>query len=205
MKSLLLDRMVWFIRNVDLERGLASVVEHFGSGIDEVARSLDEALPQDGVDPRTSRFNELKDGGVPEPLAKRIASLGALTVAPDIVLVADRTGRRSRMWLAPISPRCAISGSSASSMRRARSRSPIISIASRSIARAICSARAARRLTAEMLAGGGFGTDAVETWVKPRLGEVERIRTSMHEIADTGLTLSKLSVAASLLGDLAGR
>ncbi len=32
-----------------------------------------------------------------------------------------------------------------------------------------------------------------------------RIRKSMHEIADTGLTLSKLSVAASLLGDLAGR
>ena len=44
---------------------------------------------------------------------------------------------------------------------------------------------------------------AVEAWVKPRTNEVERIRTSMHEIADTGLTLSKLAVAASLLGDLA--
>jgi glutamate dehydrogenase len=37
------------------------------------------------------------------------------------------------------------------------------------------------------------------------MNEVERIRTSMHEIADTGLTLSKLAVAASLLGDLGAR
>jgi glutamate dehydrogenase len=32
---------------------------------------------------------------------------------------------------------------------------------------------------------------------------VERIRSSVHEIKSSGLTLSKLSVAASLLGDLA--
>ena len=90
-------------------------------------------------------------------------------------------------------------------MPRARSRPRIISIGSRSIARAIFCARAARQLTAEMLTGGKSGTEAVDAWVKPRANEVERIRTSMHEIADTGLTLSKLSVAASLLGDLAGR
>ena len=33
-----------------------------------------------------------------------------------------------------------------------------------------------RRLTAEMLAGGQSGTDAVEAWLKPRAQEVERIR-----------------------------
>jgi glutamate dehydrogenase len=43
----------------------------------------------------------------------------------------------------------------------------------------------------------------VEEWVKPRKTEVERIRSQIHDIASSGLTLSKLSVAASLLGDLA--
>jgi glutamate dehydrogenase len=43
----------------------------------------------------------------------------------------------------------------------------------------------------------------VEEWVRPRQAEVERIRSAIHEIAGSGLTLSKLSVAASLLGDLA--
>jgi glutamate dehydrogenase len=47
------------------------------------------------------------------------------------------------------------------------------------------------------------GPGAVEEWIKPRRAEVERIRAAIHEIAGSGLTLSKLSVAASLLGDLA--
>ena len=44
---------------------------------------------------------------------------------------------------------------------------------------------------------------AVEAWVAPRKAEVERIRGSITQIANSGLTLSKLTVAASLLGDLA--
>ena len=61
---------------------------------------------------------------------------------------------------------------------------------------------AERRLTAEMLGNGAAGAAAVELWVKPRAGEVERIRSAVHEIAGSGMTLSKLAVAASLLGDL---
>ena len=64
---------------------------------------------------------------------------------------------------------------------------------------------AERRLTAAMVGNGraGAGAGAVEEWVRPRQAEVERIRSAIHEIAGSGLTLSKLSVAASLLGDLA--
>jgi glutamate dehydrogenase len=62
---------------------------------------------------------------------------------------------------------------------------------------------AERRLTAAMVGNGSAGPEAVEKWVAERKDEVERIRASIHEIAASGLTLSKLSVAASLLGDLA--
>jgi glutamate dehydrogenase len=62
---------------------------------------------------------------------------------------------------------------------------------------------AERRLAAAMVGNGAIGAEAVEKWVEPRKAEVERIRASIHEIAGSGLTLSKLSVAASLLGDLA--
>jgi glutamate dehydrogenase len=54
-----------------------------------------------------------------------------------------------------------------------------------------------------MVGNGHAGNDAVKEWVRPRQAEVERIRAAIHEIAGSGLTLSKLSVAASLLGDLA--
>jgi glutamate dehydrogenase len=53
-----------------------------------------------------------------------------------------------------------------------------------------------------MVGNGAIGVNAVEAWVAPRKNEVERIRLAIHEIANSGLTLSKLTVAASLLGDL---
>jgi glutamate dehydrogenase len=53
-----------------------------------------------------------------------------------------------------------------------------------------------------MAGNGTAGAKAVEAWVAPRKAAVDRIRMSVHEIANSGLTLSKLSVAASLLADL---
>ena len=62
---------------------------------------------------------------------------------------------------------------------------------------------AERRLTAAMMGTGASGEAAVQAWIEPRKAEVERIRSAIHQIAGTGLTLAKLTVAASLLGDLA--
>jgi glutamate dehydrogenase len=53
-----------------------------------------------------------------------------------------------------------------------------------------------------MAGNGAAGAGAVEAWVLPRRQEVDRIRMQVQEIANSGLTLSKLTVAASLLGDL---
>jgi glutamate dehydrogenase len=61
---------------------------------------------------------------------------------------------------------------------------------------------AERRLAAAMVGNGTAGAAAVAAWVEPRHDEVERVRLAVHEIANSGLTLSKLAVAASLLGDL---
>jgi glutamate dehydrogenase len=205
VKTVLLDRMVWFIRNVDLDGGLAEVVEHFGAGIEEVAKGLDDALPEDGVDPRLPRVTVLREAGVPAELAIRIASLPSLTVAPDIVQVADRTGRAvaevTQTFTATV--RYFRLGRIVDAARDIATSDYFDRLAldrSRDLLGA-----AVRRLTAEMLASGESGIGAVESWVAHRRTEVERIRASMHEIADSGLTLSKLAVAASLLGDLAGK
>ena len=55
---------------------------------------------------------------------------------------------------------------------------------------------------ARMVADGGAGAEAVDAWVAAHKTDVERIRTAIHEIAASGLTLSKVTVAASLLSDL---
>ena len=94
VQDLLLDRLVWFLRHVDLSKGLDAVVAHYaqgyrrhGGGAGCVCSPPISATAQD------ARSAELQRAGVPQPLAQRLAGLRALAAAPDIVLVADRTGK----------------------------------------------------------------------------------------------------------------
>ena len=138
-----------------------------------------------------------------EALARRIASLPLLKAAPDIVLVADRAKK-------PVGEVTATYFATEAffQLDRVANAVPNIVVSDYfdrlALDRALDSiGDAERRLTAAMVGNGMAGAGAVEEWVKPRRAEVERIRSAIHEIAGSGLTLSKLSVAASLLGDLA--
>jgi glutamate dehydrogenase len=202
MQDLLLDRVIWFLRNIDLSKGLADLVTHYRDGIAAVTAALDGALSPDIRNARAARKQELTEAGVPEELAGRIANLGALTAAPDIVLVADRTGR-------PIDEVAATYFAVGMFFRLDRiagavGNIPIVDYFDRlALDRARDSiGDSERRLAAAMVGNGAAGSGAVEAWTAPRKGEVERIRMAIHEIANSGLTLSKYSVAASLLGDL---
>jgi glutamate dehydrogenase len=201
VQDLLLDRLVWFLRNVELTQGLAAIVAHYREGIAAVAAALDAALPEPASAARKARAADVQKEGVPDELARRIAMLPALTAAPDIIMVADRTGR-------PIAEVAATYFAVAAFFRLDR-----ITAAARGIViadyfdrlaldRALDSiGEAERRLTA-LVVGKGTGGAAVEAWVASRKSEVDRVRLSINEIADSGLTLSKLSVTASLLADL---
>jgi glutamate dehydrogenase len=151
---------------------------------------------------RAAREAELQRQGLDEALARRFADLPALLAAPDIVNVADRTGQ-------PIADVAATYFAAESFFRLDR-----IAQAARAINvsdyfdrlaldRALDQiGDAERRVTAAMAGNGAAGTSAVEAWIGPRSQEVERIRTQVQEMAHSGLTVSKLTVAASLLGDL---
>ena len=144
---------------------------------------------------------------MPEALARRLANLPLLKAAPDIVLVADRAKK-------PVAEVTAtyFAAEAFFQLDRVASAVPGIVVSDYfdrlALDRALDSiGDAERRLTAAMVGNGQgnglAGAGAVDEWVKPRQAEVERIRAAIHEIAGSGLTLSKLSVAASLLGDLA--
>jgi len=200
VQDLLLDRLVWFLRNVDLKRGLETIIAHYHAGIAQVTAALDTALSKHAL---AALEAELVKAGVPQVLARRIASFGALKAAPDIVLVADQAKK-------PVAEVTAtyFANEAFFQLDRVISAVPGIVVADYfdrlALDRALDSiGDAERRLTAAMVGNGMAGAGAVEEWIKPRRSEVERIRVAIHEIAGSGLTLSKLSVAASLLGDLA--
>ncbi|WP_245321189.1 NAD-glutamate dehydrogenase [Bradyrhizobium sp. NAS96.2] len=201
IQDLLLSRMVWYVRNVDFKDGLEAVIARFGPAIREIVAGLDNTLPPDLQAARSKRRQDLTDAGVPAGIAGEFADLDALVSAPDIVTVAERTTR-------------AIGDAAATFFAaEAKFRLDLIIAAARSVPandyferlaidRAIDQIAAAeRRLTADMLATGQSGQEAVETWLAAH-PEATRIRRSVEEIAASGLTLAKLAVAANLLGDL---
>jgi glutamate dehydrogenase len=202
VQDLLLDRIIWFLRHVDLTKGLADVVTHYRDGIAVVATALDGALSEEALRARAARRQALIEAGVPDELAGRIGDLGPLTAAPDIVLVADRTGKAVGEVAATY-----FAAGTFFRLDRIASAASNIPIADYFDRLALDRARdsigdAERRLTAAMIGNGLAGAGAVEAWIAPRKPEVERIRGAIDEIASSGLTLSKLAVAASLLGDL---
>ena len=203
VQDLLLDRLVWALRHVDPAQGLEKVIAHYKEGIAQVEAALGTALSKQASAARDARAGALTKVGVPEALARRIASLPVLKAAPDIVLVADRAKK-------PVGEVAAtyFAIEAFFQLDRVAGAAGNIVVSDYfdrlALDRALDSiGDAERRLTAAMVGNGIAGAGAVEEWVKPRQAEVERIRSAIHEIAGSGLTLSKLSVAASLLGDLA--
>jgi glutamate dehydrogenase len=203
VQDLLLDRIVWFLRNVDLGHGLAAVIDHYQAGIAAVAASLDGALTEAARAARAARVAELAGAGVPEPTARRIADLPWLSPAADVVLVADR----ARHAVADVAATYFAAGAyfQLDRIAAAARRVPIADYFDRlALDRALDAiGDAERRIAAEMMANGAPGNVAVDAWVTARRDDVERVRMAVHEIAASGLTLSKLSVAAGMLGDLA--
>ncbi|HEX2655588.1 MAG TPA: NAD-glutamate dehydrogenase [Xanthobacteraceae bacterium] len=205
VQDLLLDRIVWFVRNVDLSRGLAGVIEHYRAGVEAVAGVLDRVLSSEAAAARMAQVAALQSAGLPDELALRLASLPVLAAAPDIVLVADRTGK----LVADVAATYFAVGTYFR-LDRILSAARTIQVTDYfdrlALDRALDAiAQASGHIAAQMVENGAVGSAAVEGWIKARVGAVERIRGAIHEIASSGLTLSKLTVAASLLGDLINR
>jgi glutamate dehydrogenase len=201
VQDLLLSRMVWYVRNVDFGAGLEAVISRFGPRIREIAAGLNNNLPQDIRVRRSKRRQDLTDSGGPAGLAGELADLDVLVSAPDIVTIAERTNRTigdtaTTFFAAEANFRLDRIVAAASGV-------PATDFFERlAIDRAVDQIAAAeRRLVADMLATGHSGQQAAENWQAAH-PEAMRIRRSVEEIAASGLTLAKLTVAANLLGDL---
>ncbi|MBO0717819.1 MAG: NAD-glutamate dehydrogenase, partial [Rhizobiales bacterium] len=203
VQNLLLDRLVWFLRAVDFSKGLAEVVMHYRDGIAAVSAALGESLSQDLQTAREARQRELIAAGLPEAIAGRVADLHALVAAPDIVLVADRSRN-------PVNRVAVTYFAVAAFFGVQRLTSAEIQVADYFDRLALDRARdvigdAERKLTAAVLEDGTWGAPAVAAWADTHKPEVDRVRSAIAAMASSGLTVSKLAVAASMLEDLTRR
>ena len=206
VQELMLSRIVWFIRNVDFKtRKLDDVVGQYGAGIAEVSDALERALPPARREAWEARAAAFSGENVPAELSRRLAALPDLAAGPDIVLVARRTDRP----LAEVAATHFAVGSMfrLGELAEAAGTVPVPDHYDRLARdRAVDAvAEAHRRLTSEVLdnADGAAGDVALAAWRSARGGEADRIRSAVDAIVASGLTVSKMTVAASLIGDLA--
>ncbi len=198
VQDLVLGQTVWFLRNVSFEQGIAAVVDRFRKGILDLAPMFGEIAPAsmtEGFDAETAR---LIDGGVPHALAARIARLPGETAIPDIVLVSEETGRDA-IEVA----RTFFDAGAHFRLGEMDAHARAMEVRDYYDGLALDRARAMlgiahRRITGEGLAAGGF-----KNWLAANEARVGRTARAASEIIEGDLTVSKFSVAASLLAELA--
>ncbi len=202
--TLLERETLWLLRNADFSQPLGELVLRYAEGVTDLQGLLATLLPpgiEAGIAARAERFTQ---GGAPAPLARRIAELGALSFATDIVSVAARSdnpvpaaagaffGVLDLFGLAPI----------------VETGSHIV-LSDRfdrmALDRALANlTRAQRDLSVDVL---GFGRGEVPTrlaaWRQAQPEAIDRVAASVAGLTQGEMTVSRLSVAAGLLSDLA--
>ncbi|MBY0532371.1 MAG: NAD-glutamate dehydrogenase [Xanthobacteraceae bacterium] len=203
VKKLLLDRVVWFVRNADFSAGLAQTVSHYREGIDAIEQNVAALLPPDRAAQLLMRADEIASKQVPGRLAAKIALLPELAAASDIVLIAGESGQQTLAVAETY-----FAAEDYFQLDRVLAAGGSIKLADHfdrlafDLALVRISA-SQRRIVASALQTGKSGPAAIEAWVAKHKGNVDRARRGVQEIAESGLTLSKLAVAANLIGELA--
>ena len=203
VQDLLIGRIVWFIRNLDLSGPIAPVVARYREGIAALQAVLPEVMGEAVSAALDRRTADLVAQGMAEAPARRLASLAALTSAPDIVRVAE-TGGAAIPDIAATHfalDRAFHLSELAAAARGVATGDTFDRIA---LERAVSNiATAHRQLTAEIIDTVGAGPEAVTAWSRSRGATLDHARATLEAVTASGLTVSKATVAASLLADLA--
>ncbi|MBX3549491.1 MAG: NAD-glutamate dehydrogenase [Xanthobacteraceae bacterium] len=202
VKRLLLDRVVWFVRNADFSKGLAALIAHYREGIETVEQNIERLLPAERAAQLQSRAADLVAKSVPQELAAKIARLPEIAAASDIVLIAGEGGWKTR---AVAETYFAAEDYFRLDRVLAAGGGVMLTDHFDRLAFDLALARISasqRRIVAAALKTGQCGREAIEAWVGAHRGNVDRARRGVQEIAESGLTLSKLAVAANLISEL---
>ncbi|MFP9136914.1 NAD-glutamate dehydrogenase [Devosia sp. XGJD_8] len=197
--DLLRQESLWFLRNADVTQGLAGLVARHGAGVAALRDMLGTTLPASLAESIATRTAQLVAQDVPEATARAIAELPVLSYASDIVLVSERAGvsvadgaaaffgvfAAFRLW--PV-----IEQGRAIALNDRFDRMAL----DRALANLM---RAQRDLTADVLKAEG----GLAGWSAQQKPGIARTAAAVAELTQGELTVSRLSVAAGLLADLA--
>ncbi|WP_417692020.1 NAD-glutamate dehydrogenase [Roseibium sp.] len=197
IQSLLIEQVVWFQRNVGFENGIADVIERFAAGIESLRPELKNLIGDASAAEFSKRQQSYLDAAVSPELAERIAWLPAERSVPDIVMIAEGTradlSEAAKAFFEVASYfRIGAIDRLAHTLKIADYYDGLALDRARSIL-----AGAHRKLATEAIEAGGFAA-----WLSEYETAVKRTTSTVNEILDGDLSVSKFSVAASLLAEI---
>jgi glutamate dehydrogenase len=202
--ALLRAQTLWFLRNETFEAGLSELVARYALGVGDLRTGLAAMLPASLAISIASRTANLVAEGVPMELARRFAELPTLALASDIVLVATRTGSPVLDTAAALLQVVETFGL----VRVVDGASAIVAtdrFDRMALDRALANLfRAERDLATDVLSSGDGPIDErFATWRAAHTDAIDRAAKAVAELTEGSVTVSRLSVAAGLLSDLA--
>ena len=204
VQALLLSKMIWFVRNADFSAGLEVVCKRFRAGVQALASCIDAIAPAAARDMMQARAGELTAAGVPEKLAHEISAWRQMAAAPDIVLISETAGQDIQSVARRFFEVDDLLGADAllSGSKKIEIGDQFDLIALNKALGQIEIAR--RRITAEVIAFGA-GDNGIDRWLEEQGPRGISARRTLSDIQLGSLSLSKLTVAAAVLGEIGGR
>ncbi len=205
VRDLLTERIIWFLKNADMSQGIASVVEKFTSGISSLRGAITPFLPEYLKEQVASTKARFIEGGVPEALAERIAGLPLEAMLPDMVQIAQTSGRSLDH-----AAQAYLEVAGLFKLGRLDALAQDIPITDYFDGLAVQRARqvlgeAHRAITADVLAASPADSVDIAVWRVAQGANISRTSQAVEGVVESGtLTVSKIAVAAGLLSDLAG-
>ncbi len=185
----------WFLHNGDFSKGIEAVIARFAKGLDVIRMSL----PEDAKAYIQIEMEALYGKGVPSPLASNIAELSYLEKMPDIISISDLTDtsedKVSALFLASDE---ALQFSTLKTLGSGIKSADIFDGQARDMALERIT-RAHRTLSINILKAGHSYHD----WAAHFTDRLEPVKLTVSQIISSGISVSKLTIAAGLLGDLA--
>ncbi len=197
VEALLRREALWFLRNAAVRDGLAGLIERHRAGVNQL-RETKGLLPEAQKALLQARVEELVGLGIEKALAQRIGELPFIGHSSDIVLVAERSGTdvaeaaKAYFAIAGLFDLFRVIEGGREIVLNDRFERMALDRAMANVMRAL------RDLVADALAAG-----SVENFMALRNTEITRTIAAVKELTEGGVTVSRLSVAAGLLADLA--
>lgn len=202
IEDLILEQVVWFLRNVSFADGIEAVVKRFGGGLTKLQDSAQEIAPATMKTAIEQTASDWKQEGVPDKLADTVAALPILTMIPNVILISESVGKPLN---AAADTYFGVTGHFRLGVLdgRARALRPDDYYDALALDRARQAlAQAHRAISAASLLHKGRG-DGFENWKKANEIIVSRAAQSIASIVDApDLSVSRIAVAANILSDL---